>query len=197
MPTDSQDLAAPAPIRRRQAVEVFGNRFGRLYNDEVVAPGGTAGNYLRWQWSQTGVVVVATGPDGIALVPSYRYPVGAASLEFPRGGCEPGEPPEEAAARELREETGLVASTVESLGLIHADTGLIENGIHVCRATVLPGGTTTARPEAMESVTDPVWVSPDLMAHWLRQGRITCGVTLAAFALLQAHPDPRTGTVRG
>ncbi|MFI9774490.1 NUDIX hydrolase [Streptomyces sp. NPDC051956] len=189
MPTDHQAPGSPKPIQRQRAVEVFGNRFGRLYNDEVVSPDGLPGSYLRWQWAQTGVVVVPVGPDGMALVPTYRYPVGAASLEFPRGGCEPGERPEDAAVRELWEEAGLAASSVRDIGLLHADTGLIENGVHVCCTTVIPAEHGAARPEAMESVAEPVWVSQDEILDWLRQGRITCGVTIAAFALVMADQN--------
>jgi 8-oxo-dGTP pyrophosphatase MutT (NUDIX family) len=186
MPIDQETPGTPAPIRRHKAVEVFGNRFGRLYNDDVLSPGGRPGKYLRWQWAHTGVVVVARGPAGIALVPTYRYPLGAASLEFPRGGCEIGESPEEAAARELREEAGLIAVTTRDIGLLHAETGLIESGVHVVSATVVAGPVEAARPEAMESVAEPVWVSQEGMLDLLGQGGVTCGVTLAAFALVLA-----------
>lgn len=93
MPIEHPAPGTPAPIRQDRAVEVYANRFGHLYDDEVVFPGGTEGRYLRWQWSQQGVVVVPVGPQGMALLPMYRYPVGAVSLEFPRGGCAPGEAP--------------------------------------------------------------------------------------------------------
>jgi len=186
MSIDQEISEAPAPIRRHRAVEVFGNRFGRLYNDDVVSPGGRSGQYLRWQWAHTGVVVVARGPAGIALVPTYRYPLGAASLEFPRGGCEPGESPEEAAVRELREEAGLIATATRDIGLLHAETGLIESGVHVVSATVAGGPGGGARPEVMESVAAPVWVTREGMLDLLGRGKVTCGVTLAAFALVLA-----------
>lgn len=185
---DPSVLSGPPPIRRHRAVEVFRNRFGTLYNDEVVSPGGSTGRYLRWQWSQTGVVVVPAGPGGWAFVPTFRYPVGAVSLEFPRGGCEPDEAPQDAAARELREETGYACdpSSLRFLGKLHADSGLIESGIHVFAADVERVEGTAARPEAMESVTDPVWVGRTEVLEWLASGRITCGVTLAAVALALA-----------
>ncbi len=40
------------------------------------------------------------------------------NLNFPKGAIEPGETPEQAAAREVLEETGLVADAIESLGTL-------------------------------------------------------------------------------
>jgi 8-oxo-dGTP pyrophosphatase MutT (NUDIX family) len=187
MPKDDT-APVPTPIRRRRAVEVFGNRYGTLYNDEVESPAGLAGRYLRWQWSHTGVVVVPTGPAGFALVPTFRYPVGEVSLEFPRGGCEPDETPAQAAARELEEEAGYLCdpSSLRPLGILHAETGLIESGVHAFVAEVGGREGGAARPEAMESVTEPVWASRSEVLRWLREGRITCGVTLAALVLALA-----------
>ena len=185
--------ATPAPIRRRRQVEVFTNRFGSLYDDEVLFPGGTEGRYLRWQWNhRSGVVVVPVGPDGIALIPNYRYPVGASSLEFPRGGCQPGESVQTAAARELREESGLIASAVMPLGQLHTDTGLIANGAHVCLAFVHQGGQRKPDPEDTESVATPVWASQDGLMEWVGQGLITCSVTIAAFTVAMVELGKRT-----
>jgi ADP-ribose pyrophosphatase len=181
----------PAPIVRTREVEVFANRFGRLFNDEVLSPSGAAGRYLRWQWASPGVVVVPHGPGGFALVPAYRYPTGASALEFPRGAGEPGEALQDAAARELREETGLVPTSMQYLGLLHADSGLIESTAHVYLAKVVPALGGEAAPEVMESVADPVWVSEADLRQMMRDGKVTCGITLAAFALLLAHtPGP-------
>ncbi|WP_406458359.1 NUDIX hydrolase [Streptomyces sp. NBC_00876] len=186
-PTSTLPVDEPPPIRRVREVAVFHNRFGTLYNDDVIAPSGAAGQYLRWQWNQEGVVVVPVGPDGYALVTAYRYPVQAASLEFPRGGVEADEGLEEAAARELREETGLVSRNMSSLGLIHADTGILAAPVHVFVAQVDPATAQPAEPEAMESVTEPVWMRPEELPRWLAEGRITCGLTLAALTLLHAR----------
>ena len=55
----------------------------------------------------------------IALIPTYRYPIGAVSWELPRGGRDPDESVEEAAIRELLEETGLAAASTTHLGAIY------------------------------------------------------------------------------
>ncbi|MFJ8752239.1 NUDIX hydrolase [Streptomyces sp. NPDC102441] len=196
-PRSVQSLSVPPPIRRVREVAVFRNRFGTLFNDDVIAPSGTAGQYLRWQWNQEGVVVVPVGPGGYALVTSYRYPVHAASLEFPRGGVEGDEGLAAAAARELREETGLISQTVRSLGVIHADTGILASPVHVFVAEVDAASAQPAQPEAMESLTEPVWVMPEDLPRWLSEGRITCGVTLAALALVHSRHRAPAGERAG
>jgi 8-oxo-dGTP pyrophosphatase MutT (NUDIX family) len=50
------------------------------------------------------------------LVGQYRYPTECYSWEIPEGAAERGETPLEAARRELREETGLIATSWEPLG---------------------------------------------------------------------------------
>src|SRR5689334_2274013 len=110
MPPVRRKPMRPPPIRRQEAIEVYGNSYGRLYNDAVASPSGAPGRYLRWKWSSPGVVVVPRWADSVALIPAFRYPIGEISCEFPRGSREPDGPIEQAAARELSEETGLSAA---------------------------------------------------------------------------------------
>src|ERR1700741_4527706 len=44
----------------------------------------------------------------VVLVDQYRPPLGRATLEMPAGSINPGESPDQAVAREVLEETGLV-----------------------------------------------------------------------------------------
>src|SRR3712207_816085 len=62
--------------------------------------------------------------DGtIALVRQYRHPTVRYVLELPAGRLEPGERPEESAARELEEELGLVAGSMEQLSEFYTTPG--------------------------------------------------------------------------
>jgi mutator protein MutT len=55
--------------------------------------------------------VVVRGDDLLVITPAGRRVTG-----LPKGGLESGETPEQAAAREVREETGIVAAVREPLG---------------------------------------------------------------------------------
>ena len=58
--------------------------------------------------------VVVRGEDVIVIVPRGRRRV----LGLPKGGPDPGESPEETAAREVREETGVTATVRDRLGQV-------------------------------------------------------------------------------
>jgi 8-oxo-dGTP pyrophosphatase MutT (NUDIX family) len=66
------------------------------------------------EFSAGGVVV--RGGDVAVIVPVQRGPQGSRVLGLPKGHLDGEEGPEEAAVREVREETGVVAELVEKLG---------------------------------------------------------------------------------
>jgi 8-oxo-dGTP pyrophosphatase MutT (NUDIX family) len=60
--------------------------------------------------------VVVRGEEVVVIVPTRRAADGSRVLTLPKGHPDPGESPLEAAAREVREETGVVAEPVRELG---------------------------------------------------------------------------------
>jgi ADP-ribose pyrophosphatase len=91
-------------------------------------------------------VVPLTDDGRIILVNQYRHAAQRRFYEFPGGTTEPGteETPENAAQRELREETGYVPGELSYLGHHYPNPGIQNNRMHVYLAT---GCTLAGKPE--------------------------------------------------
>ncbi len=78
------------------------------------------------------VAVVPLIDDDVVLIEQYRAPIGMALLEIPAGKLDvPGEPPLEAAQRELVEEVGFRADRIEHLGRLHTTPGFSDEVIWI------------------------------------------------------------------
>ncbi len=64
------------------------------------------------------VVVAVTAKSELLLVRQFRHAVRSVTLELPSGHVDPGESPEQAARRELLEETGYEAAVFQPLGAL-------------------------------------------------------------------------------
>jgi len=87
------------------------------------------------------VVLMMHSPDGekILINREFRMAVGGWVYNFPAGLIDPGETPEEAAARELREETGLrLVEIRDRIGLSYSAVGF-SNEMNVCVVGVCDG----------------------------------------------------------
>lgn len=85
-------------------VDTVETQAGRLTTREVVVRPDTVS------------VLAIDDESNVLLVSQHRYVLGADTLEIPAGTIDPGETPEQAALRELREETGYGC---DSLVLLH------------------------------------------------------------------------------
>jgi 8-oxo-dGTP pyrophosphatase MutT (NUDIX family) len=116
-------------------------------------------------------VVAVTDAREVVLIWQYRFGTDAMSLEIPGGVIEHGEPPLEAARRELREETGYAARAVELLATTEPNPAIQDNRCHAFLATGahLAGDTRFDENEECEVVLVPIDALPEL----LDQGKIT------------------------
>jgi len=89
-----------------------------------------------------GAAVVAVDDDlNIYLVRQFRKPFDLEMIEIPAGKLELGEDPYDCAVRELKEETGIVANCIESLGYITTTPGFCDEKLYLYLATGLTNGT--------------------------------------------------------
>ena len=84
------------------------------------------------------VNVIPIRDDGrVVLVRQWRFGIAAPSLEIAGGLVDPGEAPRETALRELEEETGYRAHTIEKLAELSPNPALFSNRISFWLATDL------------------------------------------------------------
>jgi ADP-ribose pyrophosphatase len=82
-------------------------------------------------------IVALDEADNVLLVKQFRKPVEKDLLEIPAGGIDPGESPEDAVRREMREETGFLPQKVEKLGGFYSSPGFCTEYLHLYLAADL------------------------------------------------------------
>jgi len=98
-----------------------------------------------------GVVPVLS--DGrLVLVRQYRVSASRVLLEIPAGGIDEGETPEEAAKREMVEETGYRVGSLERLTGFYTSPGYTVEYMHLFLATDLQPGEPTESTDEIEVV---------------------------------------------
>lgn len=113
--------------------EIFSNKIIRVRESRCRSPEGGEGVFTVLD-SPDWVIVIpvietAQGRDFL-LVRQWRHGARELSLEFPGGVTEPGETMEEAALRELREETAFQAGHIIKLGEMSPNPAIMSNQVH-------------------------------------------------------------------
>lgn len=170
-------------IRQLSSREVYRSPWMSVREDEVRFPSGVTGSYSVVD-KQDFVLVLPYADGGFWLVQQFRYPVGSREWEFPQGGWPAGHgggTPAELAAAELREETGLSATSLRHLGRLYAAYGYSSQRYDVFLATGLTEGATQREATEADMVHD--WRPRTEIDAMIRRGEFADAHSVAALAL--------------
>jgi ADP-ribose pyrophosphatase len=190
--------AAPDPKEGFVASRpIFEGRVVNLSVDTVRFPDGSTGDLEMIRHSGAAAVLPVFGaaheidPE-ILLIRQYRYASDGYMYEVPAGRpSRPGEPWEICARRELEEETGLVAGSLEYLTAIHTTPGFTDELIHLYLARELTPGSQARDPdEFIELKQLRLSAALDLIRHGdITDGKTIC--TLLFASRFHIPPAPR------
>jgi ADP-ribose pyrophosphatase len=121
VPTSSQ--THDGGWRLRSSRQLFRSPWFRLRQDELTLPNEDEITYTVIEHDGWALVVPVLDDGRVVMVRIFRHTVQRTLLECPSGGCD-GQPPEQAARRELEEETGYVAAELVHLGHFVASSGI-------------------------------------------------------------------------
>jgi ADP-ribose pyrophosphatase len=121
--------------------------------------------------------------DHVCLLRNVRPAVGETLWEIPAGTLEPGEPVEQAAVRELAEETGYRAGRWRKLHAFFPSPGVISERTHLFVAEDLTPGAMHLEPD---EAIEPHVVPWSQAVAWCLDGTIRDAKSLVAILLLEA-----------
>ena len=128
-----------------------------------------------------GACVLYVKEGKVLLVRQYRYAYSESIYEIPAGKLDKGEEPIKAAARELEEETGLIAKELKLLYVMYPSPGYTNEKIYIYQAISVREA--IARPDEGEYL-DAEYISLDKVKEMLANGEIKDAKTIIA---LQAY----------
>jgi ADP-ribose pyrophosphatase len=166
---------------------LYHGRIVSLDRDTVRFPDGSTGQLemLRHPGASA-VVPFLDDPEDtdprVLLIRQFRHAAEDFIWEVPAGRLDAGETPEACARRELEEETGMRARTLERLTMIYTTPGFTDERIHLFLAQGLEAGTQRREADEFLELHPLRW--SEVMAL-VRSGEIQDGKTLTSLLFVQ------------
>lgn len=166
------------------STRVFDGHLMKVNQDTVRLPNGEE-SVREYTVHPGAVAVVPILDDGrFVMERQFRYPLHRVFLEFPAGKIDPGEDPVATAHRELLEETGYVAQSLEYLTTIHP---VISYSTEKIVLYVARGLKLQERKLDHNEFLDVVLVEPVELMRQIKAGEVTDVKTIiGAFWVAQA-----------
>ncbi len=157
----------------------YDGRLVKVDVDRVAGPSGVEFELELVRHPGAAAVVPLLDPDAadptVLLLRQYRYAAGNTIWEIPAGVVEPGEDPQACAHRELLEEAGARAASMDHLTSFFTTPGFTDERIHLFLASGITAG------EPNHERDEFIEVRPQTLSHVLemiRDGEIVDGKTV-------------------
>ncbi len=161
-------------LRKFRVVDVLENTYQFLPTQEKRS-------YLVCDSADWVLVIAITPDDQVVFVRQFRHGLGQMVLEIPGGIMDPGEQAADTAARELREETGFVAESIQVLGPLLPNPALNNARVHVALATGCVARF-PASPEPFEDIQVELRPLADV-GNMMASGELQHALCIAAFSI--------------
>lgn len=168
----------------------FDGGFVSVREDTVTEPSGGALDRLVVEHKGAVGVLALDAEDRVLLIRQYRHAAQAELLELPAGILDVGgEAPQTAAARELAEETDVLASTWRELGRIWPSPGMTDEHWVIYEAADLEPAEPGSSPERVheEAYLEVWWVPLPEVVGMVLDGRIADAMTTVGVLTLWAR----------
>lgn len=154
----------------------------RFHVDQVTQhfPGGQTRKRAIVRHPGAVAIIPLTDNDHVCLIENYRVSVERTLLEIPAGTLEGQATPLETARRELKEETGYEAATIEQIAWFFPSPGILDEKMTIFVAKGLTAG--DAEREVGEEIQNRI-VSWDEAIGMIFSGQITDAKTIAGLLI--------------
>jgi 8-oxo-dGTP pyrophosphatase MutT (NUDIX family) len=164
---------------------VYDSEWMRLVLVDVELPDGGPRfdhHVVRFPFPASGVVV--RDPErGVLLLWRHRFITDSWGWEIPAGGLDAGETPEEAAEREVLEETGWRPGPLRRIGAYHPINGSADATFYMF---VADGATHVGDPTDIYESESVEWVPWEKLRQLITDGSIVDGLSLTALLWILA-----------
>lgn len=160
---------------------IYSHKFFDVEDKNFLLPKGRIKRYSIVRRKPISAIIPLIDKDNLYLISQYRYLFNKRILEIPAGHIDKGESALDAAKRELREETGLVASNWQKLIDYDSSASVIKSHISIFLATKLKKQ--AADPEDYEDIK-LVKISLKDAVNKIISGEITTASTIIGLLLI-------------
>jgi len=172
----NEEIRDPAPWSARVVDTLTENPYFSVLLQDVTVTDGSKRTYYTIHFPGPAVGVIARRGESILLIRQYRFIVDSYVWAIPSGGVTAGESAEEAARRELEEETGYAATRLQPLFFAYASYGCSNQRFELFLADdVEPVRQSFDRNE----VIDARWFTRDEVAALIKNNGIVDNLSLS------------------